>query len=593
MAGPSGVGSPGRRDLERKSSAVTLSDMEVFIFPELMYSLVLANLMSPRIWQWRDDPWFADIKAMTPYRRITRLKQYVMDHYSFNLDLDTWGLTTKQTEIARFKDYVSEEALAQSNALFGYEGDKYYFDIDIRTHFGLDKYEGDIIPYWKTETVEAMDAFRYKPEYVSGAGECVSLATLYAAALFIVARIPLADIFLMATPLHSQNFVDTGHGVLTNNRRLLTKNMWFNGSALSAQARRALENERVTVVAHESGHIHILFPQATIDPSAYERFTGKLRRFLQTPLTPEILGNFVRHSVDLQKCFQVRWHNFGTDRYIAVEKLLAYESSFPYRFNDDTRERLMMEVAGEDFESRPLPGRIILDDLERLLHEERVDVRSPAGFELLVERVSSSCLEGQDAIERLRRFCWTEPRLPQAAEKSLRRDQPALGLEVGMERADVITRLESIRDTNELSGLSFYAYRDLNRTEAEPFLKAALERCPVSIAGCTGLSDDAVAAAVRAMPAESIYDGPGRLAQPDEVWNYGRGDGVEKALLLANVLRARHPAQRLPLTVTPDRATLRASTSGHEDGAVYDFPSRKALRPQTWECGAPADAGAR
>ena len=83
-----------------------------------------------------------------------------MDHYAFNLDLDTWGLTTKEREIDRFKDYVDPEALAQSNALFGYEGDKYYFDIDIRTHFGLDKYEGDVIPYWKTETVEAMDAFR-------------------------------------------------------------------------------------------------------------------------------------------------------------------------------------------------------------------------------------------------------------------------------------------------------------------------------------------------------------------------------------------------------------------------------------------------
>ena len=94
----------------------------------------------------------------------------------------------------------------------------------------------------------------------------------------------------MATPLHSQNFVDTGHGVLTNNRRLVTKNMWFNGSALSAQARRALENERVTVVAHETGCIHILFPEATIDPAAYDRFATKLRRFLQTPLTPEVLG---------------------------------------------------------------------------------------------------------------------------------------------------------------------------------------------------------------------------------------------------------------------------------------------------------------
>ena len=267
------------QDLERKSSAVTLSDMEVFIFPELMYSLVLANIMSPRIWNWRDDPWFDGVEQLKPYRRITRLKQYIMDHYAFNLDLDTWGLTTKQTRDGPVQRTSSTtEALAQSNALFGYEGDKYYFDIDIRTHFGLDKYEGDIIPYWKTETVEAMDAFRYKPDYATGAGECVSLAALYAAALFIVAGSRCADIFLMATPLHSQNFVDIGHGILTNNRRLVTKNMWFNGTALSAQARRALENERVTVVAHETGCIHILFPEATIDPEAYGRFAGKLRK---------------------------------------------------------------------------------------------------------------------------------------------------------------------------------------------------------------------------------------------------------------------------------------------------------------------------
>ena len=570
--------------MERKSSAVTLSDMEVFIFPELIYSLVLANLMSPRIWRWREDPWFDGIESMTPYRRITRVKQYIMDHYAFNLDLDTWGLTTKQAEMQRFSDWVSEETLAQSNALFGYEGDKYYFDLDIRTHFGLDKYEGDVIPYWKTETVEAMDAFRHKPLYESGAGECVSLATLYAAALFVVAHIPLSDIFLMATPLHSQNFVDTGQGVLTNNRRLVTKNMWFNGSALSAQARRAMENERVTVVAHESGCIHILFPEATIDPDHYARFSTKLRRFLQTPLTPEVLGNFVRHSSDLQKCFQVRWHNFGTDRYIAMEKLLAYESSFPYRFNDDTRERLMMEVAGEDFESRPLPERMILDDLEQLIKEEHIDLSSQAGVDLLVSRVGGACLVAQDTVERLRHFCWTEPRLPNTADKRFRQEQEPLGLNAGMERAEVLERLEALRDTNELAKLAFYAYRDLNRTEAAPFLKAAMERCPVSAASCAPLTDDAVVAAIRALPDESIYDEAGRLAQPDEVWNYGRGDGAEKALLLANVFGARHPDWRLTITVRADKATL---TATHAEGSAqtdYEFTSTKELRPQVWEC---------
>ncbi|MBT7702571.1 MAG: hypothetical protein HN700_19960, partial [Verrucomicrobia bacterium] len=282
------------KELERYASAITLSDMEVFIFPELMFSLVLANIMSPRIWKWRDDPWFAGLDGMKPYKRITRLKQYIMDHYAFNLDLDTWGLTQTEQEMARFSDFIAESTIAQSNALFGYEGDKYYFDIDIRTHFGLDKYGGNIIPYWKTETVEAMDAFVHRDNYTTGAGECVSLAALYAAALFIVVGIPLEDIYLMATPLHSQNFVLVKDGILTNNRRLVTKNMWCNGTALSAQARRALENERVTIVSHVSGHIHTLYDEVTMAPDAYERFTTKLTAFLKTRLSKEVLGNFLR-----------------------------------------------------------------------------------------------------------------------------------------------------------------------------------------------------------------------------------------------------------------------------------------------------------
>ncbi|MFA7173118.1 MAG: hypothetical protein WC340_06845 [Kiritimatiellia bacterium] len=102
------------KEMERCSSAVILSDMEIFVFPELMHSLVLANIMSPRIW--------------------------------------------------------------------------------------LDKYDAETIPYWKTETVEAMDAFRHRTGFETGAGECVPLAALYAAALFVICRIRLKDIYMMATP---------------------------------------------------------------------------------------------------------------------------------------------------------------------------------------------------------------------------------------------------------------------------------------------------------------------------------------------------------------------------------------------------------
>ncbi len=564
------------QELERKSSALTLSDMEIFVFPELVYSLLLANLMSPRIWRWRDDPWFAGLATMTPYRRIVRLKQYIMDHYAFNLDLDTWGLTTKQREMNRFAGFVDAAALKQSNALFGYEGDKYYFDIDIRKHFGLDKYAGDVIPYWKTETVEAMDAFKYRENYTGGAGECVSLAVLYAAALFIVARIPLKDIFLMATPLHSQNFVDVGEGVLTNNRRLVTKAMWFNGTALSAQARRALENERVTLVAHESGYVHILFPEATIDPQVYAGFAGRLRRFLQIELTDDMLGNYLRHRRDIQKCFQIRYPIHGVAHYISAERAFAFEQGSAFKVTGATREQLLAEIEAENFSPELAPNGIVLNDLEDYLCKRRVDLNKAADVEALRSQFSCGCLNAAMAIEGLMRFCRTVPSIPDISKKNMRAESVPLAITLDMDRQALIARLESIRSHNAVANLAFYAYRDLARTEPEPFLRAALERNPVAIAGTAALTETQVLQRVAEMPGESIYDGPGRLAQPDEVWNYGRGDGAERVILLANILHARSPEKKIVIEVAPTAAKLIM------EGRATEFKSSKQLKPQVW-----------
>jgi len=562
-------------ELECRSSAVTLSDMEIFIFPELMYSLVLANIMSPRIWRWLDDPWFEGIDAMTPYKRITRMKQYIMDHYDFNLDLDTWGLTRAETELARFSSFIDRDTLSQSNALFGYEGDKYYFDIDIRTHFGLDKYEGSVIPYWKTETVEAMDAFIHRPGYKAGAGECVSLAALYAAALFVVARIPLDDIFLMATPLHSQNFVLVNDGILTNNRRLVTKNMWFNGTALSAQARRALENERVTIVTHATGHIHAIYDHATMDPASYARFSSALSGFLKTPLTRETLGNFMRQARDMQKCFQIRWNRNGADCYIPAEKAFTYEDGCSYRITDGTRSKLLQEVDGDDFCCHPLPRRIILNDLEAFIDKNAVDIDNPSDTAMLEKQFACDCLNASLAIKSLIRFCHILPRLPETTSKRFSSITEPLALTPEMGYEGVIARLEQIRDANPTADLAFYAYRDLSRTPHEAFLKACSERNPVSIEGARTLDVHALSARLAAMPDESIYDGEGRLAQPDEVWNYGRGDGLEKALLLANIL---HRRLEQPFSISISATTAELAV----DGSTFAFPTRKALAPAIW-----------
>ncbi len=543
------------KDLEKYSSASTLSDMEIFVFPELLYGLLLANIMSPKVWAWRDDPWFEKLDKMTPYRRVLRLKQFIIDHYEFNLDLDTWGLTTQENELARFRSFLSEDQIARSNALFGYEGDKYYFDLDIRRHFGLDKYNANVIPYWKTETVEAMDAFRFKDGYATGAGECVSLSTLYVAALFIVCRIPLEDIFLLATPLHSQNFIDVSDGILTNNRRVVTRNMWFNGTELTDKAQRALRHEQVTIVAHPTGYVHVLYPDATIQPEAYRRFERRLKAFLRTDISMEILANYLRQNSKLQSCFQIV-HPFGGKlRYIPAETVYHYEHSSSYKVSDKTRDLLLEEIDEDEFFAEPIESRIPLNKFETFFKEHRIDLGREADLELLKQEFNCYNARACDIIKDLIRFTHLEPQLPGHGKNFV--PSAPIALDPGMSRAQVIAYLESIRGTHPSADLAFYAYRDLSRTDWTPFLKAAMERSPVSIKGAEGKSDPQVVEYLAGLPNESIYDGP-RAAQPDEVWNYRRGDGLEKALCLANIWKSRHPEDTIVIRLGGGQAQFRA-----------------------------------
>lgn len=565
-----------RQQLEKTSSAITLSDMEIFIFPELMFSLVLANIMSPCIWKWREDPWFDGIDDMKPYKRITRLKQFIMDHYDFNLDLDTWGLTNAETELARFNDFIDRETLSQSNALFGYEGDKYYFDIDIRTHFGLDKYEGNIIPYWKTETVEAMDAFCHRPGYPVGAGECVSLAALYAAALFVIAKIPLEDIFLLATPLHSQNFVLVNDGILTNNRRLVTKNMWFNGTALSAQARRALENERVTIVSHVTGIMHTVYEEASIDPKEFEKFANALHDYLSTPLTKEILGNFIRQAPKDQKCFQLRSEHCGHTCYIPLEKAFAYENGSPYKVTDNTRKKLLAEIEQEEYECAPIPKRIVLNDLEDFIASHSINLDDADHIRQLEQQFDCDCLDARIALQSLIGFCKVVPRLPDPAKRNIQRPETDIQITADMTREDIMQHLSDIRANNTTADLAFYSYRDLSAIDPSAYLKACLERNPVCIDANKDQSDEKLFDLVNSLASESIYEGDTRLAQPDEVWNYQRGDGLEKAVLLATILYDRTQSP-IEIEIGEKEVKLQAGDQ------IFAFDTRKQLAVSVWK----------
>jgi len=567
----------GPARLEIYSSAYTLSDMEIFVFPQLLYSLMLANIMSERLWAWRRDPWFDGIESMTPEKRVMRLKQFVMDRYTFNLDLETWGLTTKDAEMARFRDYIDESILRESNALFGYEGDKYYFSIDIRRHFGLDKYTTEFIPYWKTETMQAMDAFVRKPGWRTGGGECVSLAALYAAALFVVARIPLDDIWLFATPLHSQNYIDTGDGILTNNRRVVTKVMFFNGSELSQKARRALENEKITVVAHRTGWIHTIYPEATIDMEAYGRFGQRLSRYLRSPFTPEVFGNFIRCHPQYQPCFSYRAKGEGaSDLYIECEKALRYEESTKLRVSDQSRKKLLGLIDRDEFYPRPIQGRLVVNDIEDFIRNEKIDFDRPEDCFRLQARFCGECGESCSILQALQKFVHVIPRLPEVAGKRTV-PVPAIDLSTEMDRETILRILGENRSVNETVDLAFHAAR-LPGDWFEPYWHAAFRRNPVSLELSSSLGDlEAVVAELRSMDESSIYEEE-RIAQPDEVWNFRTGDGFEKAVSLVNIALARGEG---PLVLRVEGALVRVLLGER----TWDFATGKTLSRGEWRFG--------
>jgi hypothetical protein len=560
-----------KKTLEKFSSVFTLSDMEIFVFPELLYPLVLANIMSPVIWTWRDDPWFKDIHKKTFKSKVNRIKQYIIDHFVFNLDLDTWGLTKKDIEISRFKDFMDMNTLKQSNALFGYEGDKYYFDIDIRRHFGLDKYSGDTIPYWKTETVEAMNAFRYKESFVEGAGECVSFSALYAAALFVVGRIPLENIFIIGTPLHSQNFINFLDGVLTNNRRIVTRTMWFNGTAMTAKARRALEKEKVTMVSHISGYIHLMYEKATINKALFEDFSKKLKEFLKSDFSPSVFINFLRYHMNFKKCFQYRHYRNAHNFYIALETIFEYEHNTKYSFSENSRELLLNEIDSEEFSLTPIENRILFQDMEDYFKNNKVTSAEDI-IKYLSERTEATKCNNEENLKLLIRdltnFLNVEPKLPDLNKQFV--NEAKLNIEAGMSREEILKFIIDKSPENELALLSLYAYRQMDRIDWKPFIKAALERNPVSLEGLKGNTSEMVFQLLNNMPNFSIYDSL-RLAQPDEVWNYGRGDGVEKALVLANFLYNDMNEKNLELVVENKNVVLISESKN------YIYTSEKNL----------------
>jgi hypothetical protein len=122
----------------------------------------------------------------------------------------------------------------------------------------------------------------------------------------------------------------------------------------------------------------------------------------------------------------------------------------------------------------------------------------------------------------------------------------------------------------EQAHIALYVYRQMDKIDWRPFIKAAIERNPVCFTDLNGKSAPEVYQILTSMPDESIYEGK-RLSLPDEVWNFKRGDGIEKALLLADFIHHKDNSLDLSIKINDRKVTLKA---GSKD---YHFVSHKNL----------------
>ena len=158
-------------------------------------------------------------------------------------------------------------------------------------------------------------------------------------------------------------------------------------------------------------------------------------------------------------------------------------------------------------------------------------------FNLLFQQEFPALAANREFMEDLRKFVHTVPKLP--SSNKVFSPSPHVTISSSQSRDEIIKVLSSLRNHSVTADLAFYAGRQMDSCDWKPFLKAAFERNPVSVDYFREMELDQVYLVLSCWPDESIYEGNG-LAMPDEVVNYRRGEGIEKAITFINIAKSRH-----------------------------------------------------
>jgi len=174
-----------------------------------------------------------------------------------------------------------------------------------------------------------------------------------------------------------------------------------------------------------------------------------------------------------------------------------------------------------------------------------------------------------DMFRDISNFLYIDPVIPDQKKNYIPYRIPKISIEDS--RKKIVKEIYHTKDVSELALLTLYVYRQMDQISWLPFIKAAIERNPVCFNELNGKSIKEVSEILISMSNQSIYDDK-RLALPDEVWNFGCGDGIEKALLLADFIIHKDKSSLVNIDIDNKDVTLRCGNYEHH------FTSGKSLK---------------
>jgi hypothetical protein len=262
-----------REELEKYSSAITLTSIELEMFPDLVQAQWLANMMSPILWEWEKK---IPKRSGSPTRRkVEGIKQYIIHNYNFTHmegqpGLCPCGVTEIEKEEKRFPDSaVKNELFKQLRRIFQ-EGESTALaellgTTNIREFYNLSGYPEGTIPTWGNEIIEKMDAYKDITADRKGSGKCEALAALYAAALVVVGKFPWQHVSMWFTPSHVLTYLMEGDGYLSSNKRMFSATSLRNLNEHTAVVKSCLEKENIRRVQQVFGYIHEFMDEYSVN----------------------------------------------------------------------------------------------------------------------------------------------------------------------------------------------------------------------------------------------------------------------------------------------------------------------------------------